>query len=308
MEDIRLCRNWVGDGMRQCGWRRIVGEYIPNDSFVVTVVDKRWILILLSCRLTRHVAIKFCKSDRRHDGEEAQTLSRLSKGPTSHPGKDHVIHLLDRFELSGPNGRHSCLVTDALGPRVEPDELSPRSAWEVAKQLMEATAYSHDLGITHGGTSFVSLRARANGQELLTHSVCADLHSDRVLFCNTSLLNWDRDPTEPLKKPKIGNVRAVDKFGNVESILGQTSTARVPRYLVESLQAYPASLRLKANNDSRIKIIGFGERFLAGKTHGARFAFNYQAPELIFGSKLSPKADIWSLGCLVCSSIGLSNV
>lgn len=44
----------------------------------------------------------------------------------------------------------------------------------------------------------------------------------------------------PMKKPKIGNVQPVDRSGNVESILGESSTARVPRYLVESLQEKPS--------------------------------------------------------------------
>ena len=109
------------------------------------------ILIWPYYRTSRHVAIKVLKSDRRHDEEEARTLRRLNEGPTSHPGKSHIMQLLDQFELIGPNGRHLCLVVEALGPRIESDELSPEPAWEIARQLVEATAYFHDLGIVHGG-------------------------------------------------------------------------------------------------------------------------------------------------------------
>ena len=104
----------------------------------------------------------------------------------------------------------------------------------------------------------------------------------------------------PLEKPEIGNVRSVDEFGNVKSILSQVSTARVPRYLVKSLQQYPESHSYDASKDSRIKLIGFGERFLGQKTCGTKSGFHYQAPELVLFSQLSPRADIWSLGCLVC--------
>ena len=83
-------------------------------------------------------------------------------------------------------------------------------------------------------------------------------------------MHRDGDPLNPLKRPKIGNVRAVDYFGNVESRLAQVSTARVPRYLVKSLQEYPRSLSYNADNDPRVKIIGFGERLSAGKTCGAK--------------------------------------
>lgn len=105
---------------------------------------------------------------------------------------------------------------------------------------------------------------------------------------------------KPLGKPKISNVRPVDEFGNVQSVFGQTSTARVPRYLVKSPQSFPRSLPYPARDDPRISIIGFGERFLAGKIPGAEFQFHYQAPELVLSSQISSSADIWSLGCLVC--------
>ena len=112
---------------------------------------KRSVLISPLCRIPRYVAIKVLRSDRRHDEEEARSLRRLTEGPTGHPGKSHTIQLLDQFELKGPNGRHLCLVIEAVGPRIETCELSPKTAWEVAKQLVEATAYFHSLGIVHGG-------------------------------------------------------------------------------------------------------------------------------------------------------------
>ena len=58
----------------------------------------------------------------------------------------------------------------------------------------------------------------------------------------------------PVKKPIISNVRSVDKFGNVESILGQVSTARVPRYLVKSLQQYPEPISCDAVKNSGVKL------------------------------------------------------
>ena len=71
----------------------------------------------------------------------------------------------------------------------------------------------------------------------ITHTFLhTDLYGDKIRCFNTSLSHRDRNPMNPMKKPKIGNVRPVDRSGNVESILGQSSTARVPRYLVESLR------------------------------------------------------------------------
>ena len=106
---------------------------------------------------------------------------------------------------------------------------------------------------------------------------------------------------DPLRKPKVGNVRSVDEFGDVHSVFGQTLTARVPRYLVKSPQSFRRSFPYSARDNPRIGNIGFGERFLAGKMTGAEFQFHYQAPELVLTSQISSSADIWSLGCLLCS-------
>ena len=110
--------------------------------------------LLSLLRLSRDVAIKVIISDRDKDVDEGSILSRLNDGPDSYPGKKHIVKLLDQFEISGPNGHHHCLVTEALGPwlgrglRHEP--LSPRQSWDVARQLVEAVHYMHSLNIVHG--------------------------------------------------------------------------------------------------------------------------------------------------------------
>ncbi len=174
---IRLCRSLAGDAMRRCGWQKTVGEYAAVTCPRSKGVEQRSVLILPHCRISRNVAIKVFRSDRRHDEEEVRTLKQLTDGPTSHPGKSHVIQLLDQFELVGPNGRHLCLVVQALGPKLEPSELSPRAGWILARQLVEAVAYFHDLGIVHGGTS-ESQRCTIEGYlRLLPHRLVSEKHS-----------------------------------------------------------------------------------------------------------------------------------
>ncbi|CAK7899201.1 hypothetical protein CAAN3_04S05006 [[Candida] anglica] len=38
--------------------------------------------------------------------------------PTGHPGFKHVMKLLDNFQISGPNGKHICMVFEVLGENV----------------------------------------------------------------------------------------------------------------------------------------------------------------------------------------------
>ena len=113
---------------------------------------------LLLHRFSRDVAIKFLVSDRDKDGDkdrdEGSILRRLNDGPEEYPGKRHIVELLDRFEVSGLNGDHQCLVTEALGPwlrrGLKHERLLPGQSWAVARQLVEATRYMHSMNIVHG--------------------------------------------------------------------------------------------------------------------------------------------------------------
>lgn len=113
-------------------------------------------------RLSRLVVIKIGKSELCHNAEggeeegESKILQRLTEGPANHAGKEHIVQLLDRFNLSGLNGRHLCLVAEALGHEIEPTGHAPKAAWEVAKQLVKATAYMHEKGVTYGDRYVVS--------------------------------------------------------------------------------------------------------------------------------------------------------
>ncbi len=155
---------------------------------------------------------------------------------------------------------------------------------------------------------YTAVRPRVNGTRLrVTHVfVRTDLHHDNIRLSDTSSLHSDGNLMNPLEKPKLSSVRPVNESGDVQSVFGQTATAQVPRYLVKSPQSFPQSHPYPARDDPRIGIIGFGERFLAGKMPSAGIQFHYQAPELVFSSQISSKADIWSLGCLVCHFAGTS--
>lgn len=66
--------------------------------------------------------------------------------------------LFDSFELYGPNGVHQCLVTEVLGPSMASlaesyttNRLPGDVAWKVCRQVMQAVAYVHRMGVVHGG-------------------------------------------------------------------------------------------------------------------------------------------------------------
>jgi Serine/threonine protein kinase len=96
-----------------------------------------------------------------YDGEtrEFQTLKKLA---SHHPPLKHTVHMLDNFDLNGPNGSHNCLVYELLGPNI-PDtidthfpygRLPGKLAKIIAKQSLLGLDGLHQLNIAHGGRSF----------------------------------------------------------------------------------------------------------------------------------------------------------
>jgi serine/threonine-protein kinase SRPK3 len=67
--------------------------------------------------------------------------------------------MLDSFQLSGPNGKHECIVLELLGPSIRDllescfggERLPGKVAKSVAKQTLLGLDYLHKRKIGHGG-------------------------------------------------------------------------------------------------------------------------------------------------------------
>lgn len=252
--------------------------------------------MLISARLSRHVAIKISVSDQLDDHHEAQILKKMANGPASHPGKKHIIQLLDRFEYEGPNGTHQCLVLEPLGPNVLSKAESCTShrlpgliAWEASRQTIQALAYVHANGIAHGGGLYLS-----PCQGPLAHLLDAnwraplDLHPGNILFANTATSYLSViDLPGTLGKPQIGDVVAS---------YGYSLTAQIPKYLVRPT-CLPSGVRdIKS---CQVKLVDFGQAFLLGQQRQVNCPLVFRAPEAVLTSHRDLKADVWSLGCTV---------
>lgn len=106
----------------------------------------------------RYVALKIIMANERSNKLELKMFEYLANQHSDHPGKQHLVTLLDRFVIQGPYGKHNCLVLPFLGPSV-PNQaagylskmLDSSLARRVATQLSESLAYMHSVGIGHGG-------------------------------------------------------------------------------------------------------------------------------------------------------------
>lgn len=138
-------------------------------------------------RSSRYVAVKIKKAEDSIESSELSILRYLNQRGSSDKRSIHVIALLDSFEQQGPNGKHLCLVTEALGPSAAAViEWTPSyrnldragnncyrfPLWickRILKQVLLGIAYLHSQGVVHG-----------------------DIHAGNVLFATAPILDTDQ--------------------------------------------------------------------------------------------------------------------
>lgn len=111
-------------------------------------------------RYNRHVALKVVKSAQHYTEtavDEIKLLSRVGSSNPRHPGRRHVVQLLDNFRHKGPNGVHVCMVFEVLGEnllglikRYQNRGLPPHIVRQISKQVLLGLDYLHkECGIIH---------------------------------------------------------------------------------------------------------------------------------------------------------------
>ncbi|PGH28484.1 CMGC/SRPK protein kinase [[Emmonsia] crescens] len=219
-----------------------------------------------------YVAVKISVAERDQDGDtrELQTMKDLA---SHHFCLKHTVHLLDDFNLKGPNGSHKCLVYELLGPNIPdtidahfPDGRLPgKLAKVIAKQSLIGLDSLHQHNIGHG-----------------------DLHTRNLAFTMPYMDNVTEEGfTEMLGKPEIGYVRRSD---------GKDLESGIPQYIVR-----PTSYRTHSWNSAQsIKIIDFGESFLpTAVPQTLHTPLPVRAPEVIFQDRIDYHVDLWSMGCML---------
>ncbi|TQS35655.1 hypothetical protein Golomagni_03916 [Golovinomyces magnicellulatus] len=108
----------------------------------------------------KHVALKVVRSATHYTEtamDEIKLLTRIVGAKLNHPGRKHVVSLLDSFEHKGPNGTHVCMVFEVLGENL----LGLIKRWnhrgiplplvkQITKQVLLGLDYLHrECGIIH---------------------------------------------------------------------------------------------------------------------------------------------------------------
>lgn len=107
----------------------------------------------------RLVALKISTAESASRTGEEKILLRLAEAKFRLPGKEAVQTLLDAFTVSGPNGNHRCLVTDAARISIHEAKdaayhrlLHLPAARAITAQLILGVQFIHSQGVVHGGT------------------------------------------------------------------------------------------------------------------------------------------------------------
>ncbi|CAI7596318.1 unnamed protein product [Penicillium glandicola] len=216
------------------------------------------------------VKISVAEKDHRRETRELETLKKLA---SRHPRLKHTVHMLDYFDLKGPNGSHNCLVYELLGPNI-PDIIDARFphgrlpgklAKTIAKQSLIALDGLHQQNIAHG-----------------------DLHTRNLAFTIPCMDNVTEEIfTKILGKPDIGYVRRRD---------GKNLEPGIPEYIVR-----PTAYRTHYWNLAQsIKILDFGESFSHTTVpQTLHTLLPVRAPEVIFQDRIDHRVDLWSMGCML---------
>ncbi|RQM07148.1 hypothetical protein DH86_00003493 [Scytalidium sp. 3C] len=108
----------------------------------------------------KHVALKVVRSAAHYTEtaiDEIKLLKKIVAAKPDHPGRKHVVSLLDSFEHKGPNGTHVCMVFEVLGENL----LGLIKRWnhrgipmplvkQITKQVLLGLDYLHrECGIIH---------------------------------------------------------------------------------------------------------------------------------------------------------------
>ena len=112
-------------------------------------------------------------------------MQHLARHSSEHPGSNHIVQLVDNFEQNGPNGTHSCLVFEPLGPNIQNviyDEFEDRRlpgqiAKKVSKEVLLGLSFCHKCAVGHGGTLSPTFRL----SQLFTHDSIRFTHRKHCL-------------------------------------------------------------------------------------------------------------------------------
>lgn len=157
----RSCERLDGVGTQPSGWSKTRARSKLDHSLIFNNRTRN----LLSSRKGdegEFRALKVLTAESYSESRpiyEREILTHLREEDRSHPGYKFICHLIDDFQMEGPNGMHVCLVFELMGETLDTyrtvfeKQMTPNLLMrKFTYQLLLALDYAHDSGVIHTGT------------------------------------------------------------------------------------------------------------------------------------------------------------
>jgi serine/threonine-protein kinase SRPK3 len=199
---------------------------------------------------------------------------------------EHIVSLLDHFELTGPNGKHLCLVLELMwadagsfmGGQYNWPEIRTTVAKEVSKQLLKGIEDLNKIGVRHNGCFFIKW-------------LTLDLRPQNYL------LTFDNRAMSVQELLKVENSTDQDHLEGV--------AYEDPNGVWVIYHSRPLSLVSDGEpvdlGKMKVKIADFGKASFDDDSNPEYGDRTVVAPEVLLGCSWDCRADVWSLGVSVSS-------
>ncbi|KAM5490650.1 hypothetical protein MaudMau93_002456 [Microsporum audouinii] len=229
-----------------------------------------------------YVALKILTADATTNRNEAYLLTWLRDQSKEHPGYRHIAHVLDTFQVKGPNGAHDILVMEPIAPlfwiQLNASDVLNSHVKSFLQQVFTGLSYLHSLGVMHG-----------------------DLYLGNLALALPSL-------------HKYGEAELLNFFSGIEVTVLLTldpanQTDSLPPYVLPPINLIELVIKdiyALRSDELCVKIIDFGNAFRRGDLRPPPESPPYiRAPEIEIWQRSKGEAasdwgiqgDIWSMGC-----------
>lgn len=286
-----------------------------------------------------HVALKIVRSAHHYTEtavDEIKLLQKIVTAKPEHPGRQHVVSLLDSFEHRGPNGVHICMVFEVLGEnllglikRYSHRGIPMHLVKQITLQVLLGLDYMHrECGVIHTDLKPENVLIHVSDVERTVRKITASdsdstnekpkrgrrhtlitgsqpLPSPISTTCSSRQELW---PSSPPRSPSMSS-QGEGKEGAKRG--AREKTAEVITENISGMALTPedeASSSISTELDFiTVKIADLGNAcWVSHHFTNDIQTRQYRSPEVILGSKWGASTDTWSMACMVRVVIGLN--